>query len=49
MTSEERRNAKVDEEFPHMEKIRKKLSGKLPQWPQLEGQADELVAEEACD
>ncbi len=31
---------------PRIEDVRKKLSGKLPQWPELEGQADELLEKE---
>jgi AbrB family looped-hinge helix DNA binding protein len=32
---------------PRMDEVRKKLSGKLPQWSELEGQADELLEKEA--
>ena len=29
-----------------LEKVRKKMAGRLPQWSQLEGKADELVLRE---
>jgi hypothetical protein len=32
-----------------IEDVRKKLSGKLPRWPELEGQTDELREKEAGD
>jgi AbrB family looped-hinge helix DNA binding protein len=35
--------------LPHIEDVRRKLSGKLPQWPELEGLADELLEKEASD
>jgi AbrB family looped-hinge helix DNA binding protein len=28
---------------PNITEVRKRLSGKLPQWPELEGKADELL------
>ncbi len=31
---------------PRIKDVRKKLSGKLPQWPELEGKADELLEKE---
>jgi len=31
---------------PNITEVRKKLSGKLPQWPDLEGKADELLKKE---
>jgi AbrB family looped-hinge helix DNA binding protein len=34
---------------PRIEDVRKKLSGKLPQWTELEGVADELLEKEASD
>jgi hypothetical protein len=34
---------------PRIEDVRKRLSGKLPQWPELEGQADGLIEKEARD
>lgn len=30
----------------NLAEVRKKLSGKLPQWPELEGKADELLKRE---
>jgi AbrB family looped-hinge helix DNA binding protein len=39
----------VVRKVPRIEEVRKKLSGKLPQWPELEGQADELLEKEAHD
>jgi AbrB family looped-hinge helix DNA binding protein len=35
--------------LPRIEEVRKKLSGKLPQWQELEGLADELLEKEASD
>ena len=31
---------------PNITEVRKKLNGKLPQWPELEGKADELLKRE---
>jgi len=31
---------------PNISEVRKRLSGKLPQWPALEGKADELLKKE---
>jgi AbrB family looped-hinge helix DNA binding protein len=31
---------------PSITEVRKKLNGKLPQWPELEGKADELLKRE---
>ncbi len=31
---------------PSISEVRKKLAGKLPQWPELEGTADELLENE---
>ena len=39
----------VVKKVPRIEEVRKKLSGKLPQWPELEGRADELLEKEARD
>ena len=39
----------VVRKVPRLEDVRKKLSGKLPQWSELEGQADELLEKEAQD
>ena len=43
------RGSLVLTKVPRIEDVRKKLSGKLPQWPELEGQADELLEKEARD
>jgi bifunctional DNA-binding transcriptional regulator/antitoxin component of YhaV-PrlF toxin-antitoxin module len=40
------RGSLVVTKVPRIEDVRKKLTGKLPQWPELEGQADELVEKE---
>jgi AbrB family looped-hinge helix DNA binding protein len=39
----------VVRKVPRIADVRKKLSGKLPQWSELEGQADELLEKEAQD
>ncbi len=31
---------------PNISEVRKRLAGKLPQWPELEGTADELLERE---
>ncbi len=31
---------------PNISEVRKKLAGKLPQWPELEGTADQLLENE---
>jgi len=41
------RGSLVVRKVPRIEEVRKKLSGKLPQWPELEGRADELLEKEA--
>jgi hypothetical protein len=33
--------------IPSLEKVMKKMAGRLPQWSELEGEADELVLREA--
>jgi AbrB family looped-hinge helix DNA binding protein len=32
--------------IPSLEKVQKKLAGRLPQWSRLEGKADELILRE---
>jgi bifunctional DNA-binding transcriptional regulator/antitoxin component of YhaV-PrlF toxin-antitoxin module len=39
----------VVRKVPRIDEVRKKLTGKLPQWSELEGQADELLEKEARD
>jgi bifunctional DNA-binding transcriptional regulator/antitoxin component of YhaV-PrlF toxin-antitoxin module len=43
------RGSPVTTRVHRIEDVRKKLSGKLPQWPELEGQADTLLEKEARD
>jgi len=37
----------IVKKVPRLTEVRKKLTGKLPQWPELEGKADELLKKEA--
>ena len=39
----------VLKKVPRIEDVRKKLSGKLPPWPELEGEADEMLEKETRD
>jgi bifunctional DNA-binding transcriptional regulator/antitoxin component of YhaV-PrlF toxin-antitoxin module len=43
------RGSLVVTKVPRIEDVRKRLSGKLPPWPELEGRADELVEKEVSD
>lgn len=37
----------VIKKMPSLEEIQEKMAGKLPQWDELEGKADELIKKES--
>lgn len=43
------RGSLIVTKVPSIEEVRKRLSGKLPPWSELEGQADELLEKEVRD